>query len=86
MHDIEFQHGDDRQIVLTLGNGLSLTLKDDDPVVDLDVDGGKAKLTIARDGTVTVKGQGDVTMEAGGDMTIKAGGTMTIQGAKVNIN
>jgi hypothetical protein len=79
-------HGDERRLFVKLGDGLELTLQDDDPVVDLSVDGGQATLTIDRDGTITLKGSSDLTIEAGGSMTIKAGGTLDIQGSTVNIN
>jgi uncharacterized protein involved in type VI secretion and phage assembly len=83
---IELHHGDERRLLVKLGDGLELTLQDDDPVVDLSVDGGQATLTIDRDGTITLKGSSDLTIEAGGSMTIKAGGTLDIQGSTVNIN
>jgi len=83
---LEFHHGDRREIVVRLGDGLTLSLRDDDPVVELEVDGGQATLTIARDGTISVEGKGDVKLEAGGNMTLKAGGTLEIQGSTVNIN
>lgn len=83
---IELYHGERREIVVTLGDGLSLTLKDDDPVLEVVVDGSQAALTMERDGTITLKGNGTLSLESGGDLTVKAGGTLTLQGAKVDIN
>ena len=85
--------GDDRSIELALGSGLSLTLHDDDPVVKLEVDGGKATLQIDRDGAVTVTSQADVSVETqgnlafkGSEVTVEAQATLTLKGATVNIN
>ena len=85
--------GDQREIELKLGNGLSLNLRDDDPVVELSVDGGKATVQIGRDGTVTVESQGDVVLKTQGNVNIegteinvKAQGQLNLKGAAVNLN
>ena len=90
---LELNTGDTREILLTLGDSLALTLRDDDPVVDLDVGAGKAILRIDSDGEVTLETQGNLTMKGGGDMTlegnavtIKASADLTLKGSKVNIN
>jgi uncharacterized protein involved in type VI secretion and phage assembly len=87
------QSGDTRAIELALGSGLTLQLQDDDPVVKLEVDGGKATVQIDRDGAVSVKAQGDVTVETQGNLSVKATeikveaqATLTLKGATVNIN
>jgi phage baseplate assembly protein gpV len=90
---MELHSGDSRALVIRLGNGLELSLRDDDPVVELAVDGGKASLSIARDGgvtlesqrDVTVKGQGSIGVEAQGELNLK-GNTVNISGVTVNIN
>ena len=96
----ELSTGDSRELVLKMGKGLELTLRDDDPVVELTVDGGKAVLQIARDGAVTVESKGKVELKAaelsvesegkvslkGSEVSIEAQGTTTIKGATVNIN
>jgi phage baseplate assembly protein gpV len=77
---------------LTLGASLKIELKDDDPVVLIDVGGGKASLTIDSDGTVSIKSGKALALE-GGDITLKgttikaeADGEMTLKGATINLN
>lgn len=88
----ELHSGDKREIVLKLGGGLELNLRDDDPVVELSVDGGKATLKIERDGAVTLESQGnlkvkgaDVSLE-GDSIKVEATGELNLKGAKVNLN
>ena len=90
---VELHSGDKRELLLKLGSALTLTLKDDDPVVEIDVDGGKAALKIARDGGVTIASQGSLKVEASTDMALKganvkveASGQLTLKGSVVNIN
>ncbi len=91
---VELRSGDERALALKLGGGLELNLKDDDPVVELKVDGGKATLTIDRDGAVTLKSQGDLSLkvdnnlkvESGNEVSIKAGGQLNLKGATINLN
>jgi phage baseplate assembly protein gpV len=81
---LELRHGDTRELTLRLGNGLTLALRDDDPVVEVDV-AGKASLTFDRDGALTVRSNGNVTLE-GSEVRVEARGTLTLKGATVNIN
>jgi uncharacterized protein involved in type VI secretion and phage assembly len=89
---VELHSGDGRQIIIKLGSGLSLTLQDDDPVVELDVDGGKAALKMDRDGAVTVESQGTIQMKGsevkieGQTIEVKADGELNLKGGVVNIN
>jgi phage baseplate assembly protein gpV len=87
------QGGDTRELELLLGNGLALHLRDDDPVVELTVDGGKATLQIDRDGAVTLSAQGDLKIESQGNIDMKgteinveASAPLNLKGATVNIN
>lgn len=89
---LELLSGDKREILITLGSGLTLTLKDDDPVIEVKVDGGKAAISIARDGGVTLESQGslkvkgsDIKLE-GDAVTIEASGDLKLKGGTVNIN
>ena len=82
---VEVQSGSQRQIELRLGSTLKIDLKDDDPVIAIDVDSGKAKVTIGRDGAVTIESQGDVAIK-GNQINVEAQGTLTLKGATVNIN
>jgi uncharacterized protein involved in type VI secretion and phage assembly len=83
--DIQLQSGDTRTIQLKLGDGLSIQLQDDDPAVEIDVSGGKAKLTIGKDGAVTLESQGDINVK-GNQITIEAQGQLNLKGATVNLN
>jgi uncharacterized protein involved in type VI secretion and phage assembly len=82
---VELHSGDRREIVAKLGGGISVNIRDDDPVVELDVDGGKATLKIDRDGAITLESQGDIQVK-GSQVTIEAQGTLTLKGGTVNIN
>lgn len=96
----ELRSGDARELVLKVGKAISLTLRDDDPVVDIVVDEGKCKLSIARDGAVTLESEGKLAMKAkevavetdgnlslkGNEVKIEAQGNMTLKGAKIDLN
>lgn len=78
--------------VLALGASLRIELKDDDPVVRIDVGDGSALLTIESDGTVTIKSGKALVLE-GGEVTIKgskitaeAQGELTLKGAAIKLN
>lgn len=81
----ELHSGETRELVLKMGSGVEVSLRDDDPVVELKVDGGKATLRIDRDGAVTLESQGKVEMK-GSEVSIEAQGTLTLKGSTVNIN
>jgi phage baseplate assembly protein gpV len=81
----ELRSGDARELILKLGTGLVVNLRDDDPVVEVDVGEGKAKLSIAQDGAVTLESSGNVSLK-GTEIAIEASGQLTLKGATVNIN
>ncbi len=89
---LELQSGDTRQLLFTLGDALELTAKDDDPVIELSVDGGKAKVTIDRDGAVTIESQGNIRFKGsevkieGQTIAVEAQSELTLKGGVVNIN
>ena len=90
---VAFSGEDPKEITLSLGSALKITLLDDDPVVSIDVDGGKAAIAIDRDGAVTITSQGDVAFEgnnvsikAQANLNLEAQGETVIKGATVNIN
>ncbi len=90
---VVFKGEDPKEIQLSLGTALKITLLDDDPVVSIDVDGGKAAIAIDRDGAITITSQGDLTLEgnevsitAQSKLTLEAQGDTVIKGATVNIN
>lgn len=82
---VQVDSGDSRSIQLKLGTGLSIQLQDDDPAVEIDVDGGKAKVTIGKDGAITVESQGDINVK-GSQITIEAQGELNLKGATINLN
>ncbi len=82
---IALQSRDSRTLNVQMGSGLSIKLQDDDPAVEIDVDGGKAKVTISKDGAVTLESQGAVSVK-GNQITIEAQGQLNLKGATVNIN
>jgi len=89
---LELHTSDRRELTLRLGESLELSLRDDDPVVELSVGGGKATLRIDSDGAVTLETQGKLALEGGevtidGDsVTIAASGELKLEGSTVNVN
>jgi hypothetical protein len=78
---------------IRIGGSLVLALKDDDPVVSLDVGSGSATLTIDSDGTLAVKGSRGLNVEAGTDLvlkgnnvTLEGSGEVSVKGAVINLN
>lgn len=82
---IELLSGDGRELTVKLGDGVSLILRDDDPVAELIVNGGKASLTIDRDGAVALDSKGDLTIN-GNAVAIEAKGELNLKGATINLN
>ncbi len=72
-----------RRILVRVGDALEVELKDDDPVVKLDV-GGKALVQIDSDGAVTLESSGDIGMKGNG-VSIEAQSELKLKGAQVNV-
>lgn len=90
---VAFTGTDPKEIQLALGTALKVTLLDDDPVVSIDVDGGKATLAIDRDGAITITSQGNLKLEgnevsitAQSKLNLECQGETTLKGATININ
>ncbi len=90
---VVFKGEDPKEIQISLGSALTMTLLDDDPVVSIDVDGGKAAIAIDRDGAITITSQGDLKLEgnevsvtAQSKLSLECQGDTVIKGATVNIN
>ena len=89
---IELHSGDTRALVITLGDGITINIRDDDPVVELSIDGGSATVKLDRDGAVTLESQGDISIKGGNvsmegnEITIKAQGQLTLKGQTINLN
>jgi phage baseplate assembly protein gpV len=82
---IELHSGDRRELVFKLGSGIEVNVRDDDPVVELKVDGDKAALRIDRDGAVALESQGNVELK-GNEISIEAQSQLNLKGGTVNIN
>jgi uncharacterized protein involved in type VI secretion and phage assembly len=89
---VELTTGENREVIIKLGDGLSVKVKDDDPVVVLTVDGGKATLQIDRDGAVTLESQGNLKIKGGEisvegqTINVEAQSELNLKGGVVNIN
>ena len=82
---VELHSGDRREIAVKLGDGISVNVVDDDPVVKVNVDGGKLTLQVDRDGAVTLESQGNVQLK-GNEISIEAQSQLNLKGGTVNIN
>lgn len=83
---IELNTDSAKSVVLNIGDALKLTLIDDDPVVKIDVGGGKATLSIARDGSVQLESGNALSLKASADIKIEAGGQLNLKGSVINLN
>jgi uncharacterized protein involved in type VI secretion and phage assembly len=81
---VELHSGDQRALIVRLGDGLEANIQDDDPVVELKIDGGKATLRIDRDGAVTIESQGNLQIKAQ-EITIEGQSQLDLKGGTVNI-
>lgn len=81
---VELRSGPTRELAIALGKGLSVTLRDDDPVIVIDA-GGNAAVSIGRDGALAVQSQGKLELKAT-EITIEAQGELTLKGSIVKIN
>jgi phage baseplate assembly protein gpV len=82
---IELYSGDTRELVFKLGSGIEVNVRDDDPVVELKVDGGKLTLQVDRDGAVALESKGNVELK-GNEISIEAQSQLNLKGGTVNIN
>jgi phage baseplate assembly protein gpV len=82
---IEVHSGDTRELVFKLGSGIEVNVRDDDPVVELKVDGGKLTLQVDRDGAVALESKGNVELK-GNEISIEAQSQLNLKGGTVNIN
>ena len=82
---IEILSGSEKKIIIKLGDALELNLADDDPVVEIKVDGGKGNLTIARDGAVLVQSDGKIEIK-GNEINIEAQAGLKLKGKTIDLN
>ena len=74
-----------REAVLSLGAGLRVEVRDDDPVIVVDVNDASATVQIDRDGTIALSSSGDINV-SGANVTIEATGTLDLKAAAINLN
>nr|WP_229583185.1 phage baseplate assembly protein V [Paracoccus sp. S-4012] len=90
--ELRVSSADAATALLALGPSLKIALKDDDPVVVIEVGGGKATLKIESDGTVTLTSDKAVAIEGGevsvkgSAVTIEAQGGLKLKGATIDLN
>lgn len=82
---VELHSGEKRELVCKLGSGIEVNVRDDDPVAEIKVDGGKLTLRIDRDGALTLESQGKVEIK-GSEVAVEAQGQLNLKGSTVNIN
>ena len=82
---IEILSGSEKKLVIKLGDALEVNLADDDPVVEIKIDGGKGNLTIARDGAVLVQSDGKVEIK-GNEINIEAQAGLKLKGRTIDLN
>lgn len=84
--------GDAREITMAIGDALEVICSDDDPVLKIEVQGGKASIQVDSDGAMTLASQASVTIKggevkvSGTSISLEADGEVKIKGAVVNIN
>jgi phage baseplate assembly protein gpV len=82
---IELHSGDKRELVLKMGSGVVIEIKDDDPAVKVDVGSGAGVVQIDSDGTMTLESRGTIQLK-GTEINVEAQGQLNLKGAVVNIN
>lgn len=90
---LEIRSIESPELNIDVGSAVSIKLRDDDPVLTLDADGGSAVITIDRDGTISIESSADlnvksanVKIEAQNELTLEAGGSVNVKGATINLN
>jgi uncharacterized protein involved in type VI secretion and phage assembly len=72
---------DVRRIYLEFPGGMIFRITDD----EVDVNAGKTKVIIQRDGDVIIESQANINVKAEGDTTVKSKGNMTFSGSSIKI-
>ena len=78
--------GDETSLVINIGGSTVVTIKDDDPAVEISVSDGEGLIRMDQDGTINIEGKSDVNILTQADLNIEAGGTLNLKGSTVNIN
>lgn len=77
---------DESALTINVAGAVIVSLKDDDPAVEINVGDGSGVITIDSDGTVNVSSSTELNIKSDADMNIEAGGTLNLKGSIVNIN
>ena len=77
---------DESSLTINIGGTAIVTIKDDDPAVEISVADGGGVIKVDQDGTVNIESQAGVSVKSDADINIEAGGTLTLKGSVVNIN
>lgn len=77
---------DESSLVINIGGTAVVTLKADDPAVEISVGDGGGLIKIDQDGTVHIESQSAINVKSDGDINIEAGATLNLKGSLVNIN
>lgn len=77
---------DETSITLNLGGTVVVTLKDDDPAVEINIGDGSGVIKIDQDGTVNITSQAELKLKSDADINIEAGGTLNLKGSTINLN
>ena len=70
-----------RRIYLEFPGGMTVRITDD----EVDLNAGKTKIVVQRDGDVIIKSKANINVKADGDTSLKSKGTMTISASTIKI-
>ena len=85
-------HDPKRQVEVQMGSKLHIQLTDGDPLVNLETDQVKIKVTSSGDVTIETQGKlefkatGGVMIKSDGDLSIEASGPLKLKGATIDLN
>lgn len=89
---LRFSSVGETSATLAVGTSLRIALRDDDPVVEIDVGDASATLRIDSDGTLTITSGRAISIEGGeiglkgSSITAEADGEITLKGRVINLN
>ncbi|MCG8673365.1 MAG: phage baseplate assembly protein V [Pseudomonadales bacterium] len=84
--NIKAASSDESSLVINVAGSVVVSLKDDDPAVEINVGDGSGVITIDSDGAVNVESATALNIKSDADMNIEASGTLNLKGSVVNIN
>lgn len=81
---IELSSEDARELIISLGSGVTVALKDDDPPVSIETSG--ATISIANDGTVQIESNGDIALKSNANLSLEAAAQLSLKGSVIKVN